>query len=193
MTPRENTMLATLLSRLEREPQGAKDADAEAMIQRAATVRPDLAYLLAQTILVQELALQQARDRLAAAEGGRWPGGDEHQTGLGFLGGLHGRNDDRRDPPALPAPLSLSSPPNEQVTASGPSFLASAAATAAGVAGGALLFQSIQSMFGPAVIANLPQQPSLAEGLQAHPAAEQPQIDNAAEAGDPVLDDEEIL
>ncbi|HZU88551.1 MAG TPA: DUF2076 family protein [Stellaceae bacterium] len=132
MTPQENTMLATLLGRLEREPQGAKDADAEAMIQRAAAARPDLAYLLAQTVLGQELVLQQARDRLAAA-------------------------------------------------------------TAAGVAGGALLLQGIQSMFGLAVTANLPQQPSLLEISQAQPAAERQEVDNAAEAGDPAFGDQELI
>jgi len=45
----------------------------------------------------------------------------------------------------------------------GGGFLRSAAATAAGIAGGALLFQGIQSMFGHGALSGVPQQAGLSE------------------------------
>jgi hypothetical protein len=182
MTPQENAMLAALLSRLERLPQGVKDADAEAMVQRAAVVRPDLAYLLAQTVLVQELALKQAQDRVATAESSRFIR-EEPQAGLaGFFSELLGRSTDQPDPSASRAPASAMAPPTDRVAAPGSSFLANAAATAAGVTGGALLLQGIQSILGPAAAANLPQRPALTDAAQIQPAAQRQEIEDAAAA-----------
>jgi hypothetical protein len=143
MTPHENEMLAALLDRLKRAPAPAIDRDAQAMIGQAVAARPDLPYLIAQTVLIQDLALAQAQDRLAVAENGR-SAGHGHRTGLGsFLGGLLIRGVDRSGGPVSPAPSSFSSSLGDRAAMPGSSFLASAAATAAGVAGGALLFQSI--------------------------------------------------
>jgi hypothetical protein len=47
----------------------------------------------------------------------------------------------------------------------GGGFLRSAAATAAGIAGGALLFQGIQSMFGHSALSGIPQQAGLTENI----------------------------
>ena len=52
------------------------------------------------------------------------------------------------------------------LAAGGSGFLRQAAMTAAGVAGGALLFQGIQSLFGPHygnVLAGMPMQPGISE------------------------------
>lgn len=193
MTPQENTMLATLLSRIEQLPQREKDADAEAVLQRAAAARPDLAYLLAQTVLIQEVALKQAHERLATAESSRF-GSEAPPTSLGsFFGELLGRSADRRDSPAAPAHASVRSGPADRVAAPGSSFLANAAATAAGVTGGALLFQGIQSILGPAIAAKLPQQPGLTEAAQVQPAAERQEIEDAAAANDAGFGDEEFI
>jgi hypothetical protein len=193
MTPQENAMLATLLDRLERLPQGVRDADAEAMVDRAAVLRPDLAYLLAQTVLVQELALKQAKDRQAAAESSRFSR-DEPQTGLaGLFGELLGRSVGRRDPSASPAPASPTAPSTDRVTAPGSSFLANAAATAAGVTGGALLLQGIQSILGAGPAAKLPQHPGLTEAARVEPVAQRQRIEDAAAADNGVSSDEEFI
>ena len=63
MTPRENDMLATLLVRLRHAPTQPTDAEAETMVRQAVTARPDLPYLLVQTVLIQDLSLKQAQDR----------------------------------------------------------------------------------------------------------------------------------
>lgn len=192
MTPQENDMLATLLGRLNQTPAGAKDADAETMVRQAVAGRPDLPYLLAQTVLIQDLALKQAQDRLTEAERNR-PRDDGRQTRPGsFLGGLLGRGADRNDPnssaAASPSFLGGQSMPQ------GSSFLRSAAATAAGVAGGALLFQGIQSMFGQEAAAGLAQHAGLSESAQPEPAAEPDQETGAAaDAGDPGFSDDELL
>jgi hypothetical protein len=44
------------------------DLNAQAMIGQAVAARPDLPYLLAQTVPIQDLALAQAQNRLAATE-----------------------------------------------------------------------------------------------------------------------------
>lgn len=186
-------MLATLLDRLKRAPAATMDRDAQAMIGQAVAAQPDFPYLLAQTVLIQDLALTQAPDRLAAAEESQ-PRGDGHQAGLGgFLGGLLGRGADRRDPYASAAPSSFSSSLGDRPPMQGSSFLASAAATAAGVAGGALLLQSIQSMFGREAVADLPQQASLAEATQAAPASDLQEPDHAVDAGDAHFGDKEFI
>jgi tellurite resistance protein len=100
MTPEENDMLATLLDRLKRTPPVAKDPDAEMMVRQAVAARPDLPHLLAQTVLIHDLTLKQAQDRLAEAERTS-PADDGRQTGFGnFLGG---RSADDGDPSAATA------------------------------------------------------------------------------------------
>lgn len=132
-----------------------RDAEAEAFIRERIASQPGSAYYMAQTVVVQEQALQAAEARIAeleaqAAEGARGPGGL-----LGSLFGSGTRPTPRRAGlvPSVgrsgqgraegPPPGGISQPP-----ARGGGFLAGAAQTAMGVAGGMLLANAVGGMFG---------------------------------------------
>ena len=180
MTPQENDLITTLLTRLKSAGGQPKDPEAEALIRQAMSEQPDAPYYLTQTVLIQDLSLHNAQQRitdlekqLADAQQAAKP------TATSFLGGLFGSHPPApaagSAPPAGPwtrAPQVAAAPPAQpygqggyaqpgygQPTpggggfmgggmGGGGGFLRSAAATAAGVAGGALLFQGISSLFG---------------------------------------------
>ncbi len=136
MQQQERDLIADLFGRLQQYESQPRDAEAERLIASYVTRQPAAPYLLVQTVLVQEEALKQARDRIAELEG--------KASGQGsFLG-----NAPRPGPwGSAPAPAPAS-PWGAPQASSGGGFLRSALATAAGVAGGALLFEGIRNMFG---------------------------------------------
>lgn len=162
MTPQERDLVTGLLDRLASAPPQQKDPEAEALIRAAVQRNPDAAYLLVQSTLVQDFALQEAQKRISDLEAqvaaARPPAGNT----ASFL--PQGPWSNRA---AAPAPMGAAPParpgwaggavPSAGPQAfgqqgygqpqQGPSFLRQAATMAAGVAGGALLFQGIQSLF----------------------------------------------
>jgi len=171
MTPQEREMIEGLFQRLKAADTPQKDQEADELIKRRAAEHPAAPYLLTQTALVQEHALNAAQARITQLEtelANRQP--QAAGGGSSFLGGLLGRNRwNAQNPPEAPAaaPAPRSSVP---ITAPAPSsgfmgggfggggFLSSALTTAAGVAGGALLYDGIRSLlfhnpgpFGPYV------------------------------------------
>lgn len=163
MTPQERELLTNLVARLKQAPPTETDEEAAAMIRDLVRDQPDAPYLLAQTVLIQDYALHQAQSRIAELERQAQP---QRSAGGGgsFLGAIFGSAASSRPQPAPQAlaPAYTQAPPSYAqaqpgpwgggggpfAQSSGPSFLRSAAATAAGVAGGALLFQGIESLFG---------------------------------------------
>lgn len=111
-----------------------RDKDAEALIQQRLRAYPPAPYYMAQTILIQEQALRLAQQRIEELEAAQRSRG-------GFLGGLFG--DDQQ--PAT-APRSRG-PWDRREETGGGGFLAGAAQTALGVAGGVLLGSAISGMF----------------------------------------------
>jgi uncharacterized protein len=184
MTPQEKDLLTTLLDRLRNTPAQPKDPEADALIRQAMTTQPDLPYYLVQTVLIQDLSLHQAQQRIADLEKQLSDAQQAAQpTTTSFLGGLFGHRPPAPQSPAAPpagpwtrAPQVAAAPPAQPYgqpgyaqpgyaqpgygqppsgaggmlggMGGGGGFLRSAAATAAGVAGGALLFQGIESLFG---------------------------------------------
>ncbi|WP_343714288.1 DUF2076 domain-containing protein [Inquilinus sp.] len=163
MTPQERELLTNLVARLKQAPPAEKDEEAAAMIAGLVRDLPDTPYILAQTVLIQDYALHQAQARIAELERQAQP--QRGGGGGSFLGAIFGSGAAARPQPAPQpqpqAPAYTQAPPayaqpqpgpwgggGPFAQSSGPSFLRSAAATAAGVAGGALLFQSIESLFG---------------------------------------------
>jgi hypothetical protein len=71
MNPQEQQMIDSLFQRLaQAAPQaGPRDPEAEALIQQHFQTLPGAAYYMAQTLLMQERALQQAEARLAGGGG----------------------------------------------------------------------------------------------------------------------------
>lgn len=195
MDPQERDLLTTLLTRLKGTAGQPKEPEAETMIRQAVTEQPDAPYYLAQTVLIQDLSLHNAQNRITELE--RQLGDAQQQAArpapTSFLGSLFGARP-AAPPPAPPAPAApgggsvpaagpwtrapqvAAAPPAQPygqpyppggygpapgpgggfmgggmgggMGGSGGGFLRSAAATAAGIAGGALLFQGIESMFG---------------------------------------------
>jgi len=150
MQSEERELITGLFGRLQPFESQPRDREAEALIKDLAARQPAAPYLLVQTVLVQEQALKAAQERIAELEARA--GGAPAASG--FLG-----NAPKIGPwgaPAAPAAPRPSIPPTRSPLQAavapqqggGGSFLRSAMATAAGVAGGALLFEGIRNLMG---------------------------------------------
>lgn len=126
-----------------------RDPEAEALIRDQIGRQPGAPYYMAQTIVVQEQALEAAQARIEELErsASRPPAG-------GLFGGLFGGGSLARSGSAPRAGRSggggaaqLAFPQTQQPRGGG-GFLAGAAQTAMGVAGGVLLANAIGGMFG---------------------------------------------
>ena len=116
-----------------------RDSEAEALIQQRLREYPPAPYYMAQTILIQEQALRQAQERIEQLEASQRPTG-------GFLGGLFGDDTPQRRPARSRGPWDRQQDDYEDRRRSGGGFLAGAAQTAMGVAGGVLLGSAIAGM-----------------------------------------------
>ncbi|HEU4634839.1 MAG TPA: DUF2076 domain-containing protein [Edaphobacter sp.] len=160
MTPQEQEMLQGLIQRVNQTQLQEKDFDAEEMLQQTLGKNPDALYILAQTVLVQQYALEQAQNQLEQLRQQQ----QQPRRSSSFLGNLLGRNEEPAAAPPPPPQYSQYAPPVPQpgyapsyapgygAPQSG-GFLRSAMQTAAGVAAGALAFESIEGLlhgFGPA-------------------------------------------
>ena len=128
---------------------GPRDPDAEALIHSAIAAQPGAPYYMAQTIVVQNAALQEAERRIADLEA---RAGEAETGGGGLFGSLFGGGPSRA--PGRGQGRAGSVPPVGRRPAAaegggGGGFLAGAAQTAMGVAGGGLLGNMIAgAMFG---------------------------------------------
>lgn len=176
MTPQEKELTAILLDRLTKT-EGQKDPEAEALIRQATAEIHGAPYYLVQTVLIQDLILHNAQNKitdletqltetkprssappsflgapnfLGAVFDGSKPSGSARTSnppsgGPGTGSATHaemprpgsGPETDATAPPASAAGLT-----------GGGGLLRSAAMTAAGIAGGALVLEGVQSMFG---------------------------------------------
>ena len=163
MTTQEEQMLQDLTDRVNNTQLSEKDPDAEQFLQKALGRNPDTLYILAQTLLVQKYALDQAQKQLTDARTQLDQLRQQQQqpkSATSFLGNLLGHSSELSVPPppqsaqppftpvpaypAAPAPA-YGAPPQFGAPQSG-GFLRSAVQTAAGVAAGALAFQGIESL-----------------------------------------------
>ena len=119
-----------------------RDHDAERVIQQRLQQFPPAPYYMAQTILIQEEALRQARARIEELEGQTSP---QDQPG-GFMGGPFGQRSPATQPARARGPWG-NAPVDDQPRQRGGGFLAGAAQTALGVTGGMLLGSAIAGMF----------------------------------------------
>jgi uncharacterized protein len=169
MTPQEQKMLDDLIARVDNTRLDDKDPEAAQRIEEWSARNRDAAYILAQTVLVQSYALEQAKAQLQNLQQqlAQHPAASQPQAKAGsFLGNLFGHKDEPRpatyaaqpqQPGYAPVPQYGAQqqygqpagypPPAYGVPAGGgSSFLRSAATTAAGVAAGALAFEGISSL-----------------------------------------------
>jgi len=68
MTPQEIALVTTLLERLKATAGQPKDSEAEALIRETTDEQSDVAYYLAQTVLIHDLSLYNAQNRIAELE-----------------------------------------------------------------------------------------------------------------------------
>ena len=149
MTSQEEAMLNDLVRKINGTSLQEKDDAAERLLQNGFSRNPDAVYMLAQTVLVQNIALDQAKQQMMALQQAPPP-----QKSTSFLGSLLGHHDPQPAPPPQQGgyqTVQYGSPqayqPAYQPAPGGqPSFLRSAATTAAGVAAGALAFQGVESL-----------------------------------------------
>jgi hypothetical protein len=165
VTPQEEQLLNSLVERVNQTQLQEKDPDAEALLNRQLGSNPDALYILAQTTLVQNIALEQAQAQLTQAKQQLAQAQQQPAHATSFLGGLLGH----RDPAPVVAPVAASTPapgyqpvyapaapqyaqPQYQqtqyvpVAGAQPSFLRGAMQTAAGVAAGALAFEGVEAV-----------------------------------------------
>lgn len=146
LNPEDRRAIEGLFDRLaEVERRGtARDPEAEALIREEIARQPGAPYYMAQTVLIQEQALQVAEQRIAELEE------QLRRRPNDLFGGLFGARDSTRQQP-LQAPARRERGPWERDGRQdnrGGGFLAGAAQTALGVTGGILLGNAIAGMFG---------------------------------------------
>ncbi|MFC5757047.1 DUF2076 domain-containing protein [Rhizobium sp. GCM10022189] len=176
MSPEERQLLTALFDRVRTAGATPRDPEAEALISEATRAQPSAAYYLAQAVIVQEKGLEAAanhikelEERVRQLEAGE---GDRRQAEQGgFLSSIFGSTQTQQPAPA-PGPWGgapregyeqprgydnsrqmaqqPSGPWSQQAYApsAGGSFLRGALGTAAGVAGGMLLANSLSGIFG---------------------------------------------
>lgn len=156
MNAQENQALQSFLTQLTQANAGAKDPQAETMIAEAVAKQPDAAYLLVQRAMLLDQALASAKAQIASLQ-------NQLQAAQGarsnsFLDAPNTWGHSAPAQPMQPAPVMAPTPaqvPSQPIPASRPSFFSSGlggtlgniATTAAGVAGGAFLFQGIENLF----------------------------------------------
>jgi uncharacterized protein len=184
-------MLNSLVDRVNGTKLTEKDPDAAALLARGLSSNPDATYILAQSVLVQNIALEQARAQLTQAQE-QLKQAQQHTGHTSFLGSLLGHRDPApqsqpvqsapvqnipgqavqpayqpvyspQAPPVYEAPYPppppyggpyaappyggpAYGPPGYGPPMGQPSFLRSAAQTAAGVAAGALAFEGVEAL-----------------------------------------------
>lgn len=157
MTPQERQLVEDLFDRLAQLEKAPRDAEAERTIADGLRRAPNAIYPLVQTMLVQDEALKRADARIRELTGED----AEPTTGGGFLDSMRQALTGRSTSvpsvrPGAPDPRwnsggafpNANAAPAQGSGYGGGSFLGTAAASAAGVIGGALLLNSISSMFG---------------------------------------------
>ena len=172
MSPEERQLLAGLFERVRSASAGPRDQEAETFINEQIKAQPAAPYLLAQTVIVQDQALQAANQRLQQLEAqvrDLEARAQQKPASGGFLGGLFGGAGQAPPPPRPVAPPygqpqggPWGAPPPQggyppqgyppqgyapQAAPAGGGFLKGALGAAAGVAGGVLLADSIRGLF----------------------------------------------
>jgi len=166
MTPEERTLLTQFLNDLTQARGVAKDPEAASMIDNAVSANPDGAYVLVQHALLADQALHQAQAQIAQLQ--QQLQQSQPQPASSFLGGA-GLGPSSAQPgyqtqPSSPWGQAAAPQGGQPIFGGGQpsgglgglfsgggglgSFLRTAGTTAAGVAGGEMLFSGLSNLFG---------------------------------------------
>lgn len=105
MTPQENQLLNDLVNRVRETRLTEKDPEAEQLLREGLSTQPDATYILAQTALVQNIALQQAGAQIEQLKQQLQQAQQQAQQparATSFLGSLLGRHEESQTPPPTP-------------------------------------------------------------------------------------------
>ena len=150
MTEQEQQLINGLSEQIRNAPAPQIDRDANNLIQRTIGARSDALYILTQTVIVQQMALDQAKAQIddlkrqtaPQPQPGFLPGSPQPPYQGGYRGSSYQNSAYAVPPPQEPAP-----PP--QPSGGGLSgFLHNVATTAAGVIAGEVAFDALSSLFG---------------------------------------------
>jgi uncharacterized protein len=216
MTPEERKLVIELFDRLGTLEDAQRDAEAERLIRDGLAQAPNAAYALVQTVLIQDEALKRANARIRELEQGREaPARDTSFLGS-MRDSLFGARESRGSVPSVRpdtgsqapaagmspawrtgaqpvspglAPASPGFAPAAAPMGMGGSFLGTAASTAAGVIGGALLLDGIRSMMGSHGVAHAAYDPAAQAALDPAAGAPSPWSGGGELSRDAGLDD----
>lgn len=179
MNADERRLIDDLFAKLRQAEQQSppRDGEAERHIAAAVGQQPAAPYYMSQVILVQEQALSALSQRVEELERSL---AERPAAGGGFLGGLFGAA--AAQPPASAAVRRAGwseSTAKAERSNTGGGFMASAAQTALGVAGGVLLANALTGLF-----ASDPVQASEPSAGAAAEADEGPDLGEGSDGGD---------
>ncbi|HEY1903222.1 MAG TPA: DUF2076 domain-containing protein [Terracidiphilus sp.] len=160
MTAEEEQLLNSLVERVNQTQLQEKDVDAEALLSRGLGGNPNVLYILAQCVLVQNIALDQAKAQVAQLQQQVQQARQQPAHATSFLGNLLGHHDPAPLPQTYVQPQQAYVPPPppppgyvdsqyaqpQYIPGSQPSFMRGAMQTAAGVAAGALAFEGVEAV-----------------------------------------------
>jgi uncharacterized protein len=124
MTPQETQLLNDLVRRVRETKLTEKDPEAEQLLREGLSIQPDATYILAQTALVQNIALQQAGAQIEQLKQQLQQAQQQAQQAqrpvrsTSFLGSLLGHHDEEpaQAPPPPPPPPA---PPQQRASYGG--------------------------------------------------------------------------
>jgi hypothetical protein len=146
MNPQESALINELFDRIAQTAGGRRDQEAEQLIASKVAANPHAPYVLAQSTIILQQAVAAAQTKIAALEKQVAESGNQGGSFLSGMSNLFGTPQSAPARPVAPPPIPAQAAPAP--TAQGGGFLQNAMATAAGVAGGALLFQGIENLMG---------------------------------------------
>ncbi len=171
MTPKEKELIDNLAGRLKGNPVKQRDAEAETYIQEQVGSSKDAVYQLSQAVLIQEMALKEAKEKVEYLE--KCVGHEKEENERGVLGRMMGGKKPAPQPPQ----------PQQQPSQFG-GFMRTAAGVAVGMVAGSMIASGLSSMMGgnEAVAEEMPEDMAASEDMAA------PEADQAVEEGGSFLD-----
>ncbi|MEW5420328.1 DUF2076 domain-containing protein [Amorphus sp. 3PC139-8] len=139
MTPTERELLSRLFDRIDQASSGPRDGEAEALIAERVAANPQAAYRMAQTIAVQDKALNRAEEKIRNLEAA-----PERRSDAPPARSLADEADAALPPRRSSVPTAGARPAG--FGAGG--FLAGAGQVALGIVGGSLLMEGIRGLMG---------------------------------------------
>jgi len=111
VTPQEQQLLTQLTQRINQTQLQEKDEDAQNLLGRELDSNPDALYIMAQTLLVQNLALEQLKSQVAQLQQQLQQARQQPAHATSFLGRLFGESAGEQAQPQQARPQQAYAPP----------------------------------------------------------------------------------